>query len=114
MTHVLKTWRDAFTAIWTGHKRHEFRLNDREYLEGDTLVLQELDHCHQCDAKGLIKHSWGIEACPSCQGKKGIYTGREIHATVTHVGRPPDFGFPKGYAVMTIRLTGDVFEPQSP
>lgn len=109
ITHALKTWREAFTAIHDGFKRHEFRLDDRLYIEGDTLLLQEFEHCPECGAQGTIKRSWGIESCKRCLGDKGTFTGRELTCEVTHIGRAPDFGIPKGYAVMTVKLPGDVF-----
>ena len=39
--HRLKTWTGSFEAILAGHKRHELRLDDRDFNVGDTLVLCE-------------------------------------------------------------------------
>jgi hypothetical protein len=40
-THELKTWPEFFAAIRDGRKRFEYRLNDRNYRDGDVLVLRE-------------------------------------------------------------------------
>lgn len=110
MTHHLKTWREPFTAIFNGIKRHEFRKeDDKIYCEDDVLILQEFIPCISCEATGVIKRSSGIECCPNCLGEKGAYTGRELRADVLYVTRAPDYGMQKGFAVMTIRLAGDVF-----
>ncbi len=44
MNHILKTWPEYFQAVKGGIKRFEFRKDDRNYQEGDTLELHEYDH----------------------------------------------------------------------
>lgn len=117
MTHHLKTWREPFTAIFDGLKRHEFRReDDKLFCEGDVLILQEFVHCIECDARGTVTHHWGIECCKKCLGEKGTYTGRELRADVLYVTRAPEFGLQPGFVVMSIKVAGDVFvkreEPQ--
>lgn len=41
--HELKTDPEPFNALWLGLKRYEVRRNDRDYHEGDWLVLREYD-----------------------------------------------------------------------
>jgi len=39
--HELKTWPSSFAAILSGFKKHEIRVNDRDFREGDELYLRE-------------------------------------------------------------------------
>ena len=41
--HDLKCWPSAFAAVASGQKRHEVRVNDRDYMPGDTVTLREWD-----------------------------------------------------------------------
>ena len=41
--HHLKTWPSRFTALRTGAKTAEVRLNDRDFTVGDRLILEEWD-----------------------------------------------------------------------
>ncbi|MBM3257153.1 MAG: DUF3850 domain-containing protein [Candidatus Liptonbacteria bacterium] len=38
-----KIWPDYFDAVASGKKKYEFRLNDFDVQEGDTLLLEEWD-----------------------------------------------------------------------
>jgi ASC-1-like (ASCH) protein len=58
-----KIWPEYFEAVSSGKKKFEFRLNDFEIKEGDTLVLEEWDP------------------------KTKEYTGRKIEKKVTYVGK---------------------------
>lgn len=42
-THELKTWPEPFAAAARGEKPWEYRLNDRNYRVGDTVVRREYD-----------------------------------------------------------------------
>lgn len=42
-THYLKTREGMFQAVVSGVKQFEFRINDRAFQTGDTVVLQEID-----------------------------------------------------------------------
>jgi len=61
--HHLKSWPASFDAIWSGRRRFDVRRDDRSYLVGDVLVLQEWDE------------------------KSERHTGREVVAKVTDVWR---------------------------
>ncbi len=76
--HDLKSWPDAFQAICDGKKRAEFRVNDRNYQEGDLLWLAE----------------WKPET--------DEYTGRRIYVDVTWIDYGPLHGIPPGGVVMSI------------
>jgi len=41
--HELKCWSAYFIAISEGRKRFEIRVNDRDFQEGDLLLLKEWD-----------------------------------------------------------------------
>lgn len=43
MAHHVKCWPRYFAQLWTGHKLAEVRVNDRDYQQGDYLVLREYD-----------------------------------------------------------------------
>jgi ASC-1-like (ASCH) protein len=58
-----KVWPEYFEAIFAGKKNYEFRLNDFEVNEGDTLILEEWDP--------ITKD----------------YTGRKVERQVTYVGK---------------------------
>lgn len=43
-THYVKSWPHLFDATISGRKKHELRrATDRDYQEGDLLVLQEFE-----------------------------------------------------------------------
>lgn len=77
MTHTLKTWPEPFHAVANGLKTFEVRRDDRNFKEGDRLVLQE----------------W-------VPGEER-YTGLEVHMQVVFVGRGEPY--PEGYACMGIK-----------
>lgn len=77
--HYLKTWPVPFEAIKAKKKTAEFRPNDRDFVEGDSLVLQK----------------WNPET--------GAYEGEEILLFVTHVLKNA-FGVPPGFAVLSFRF----------
>jgi hypothetical protein len=88
MNQELKTWPQSFEPTWRGEKRAEFRIADREFAVGDTLLLRE----------------W----VPGRGGGEDGYTGREIEAVVTHILLGPDFGIPEGYAMLSIKTTAHI------
>ena len=77
--HKLKTWPGPFNAMWIGQKRFEFRNDDRNFQEGDQLLLQEWDPVDE------------------------EYSGREISALITYVSRGPAWGIPVGFAVLSLK-----------
>lgn len=68
--HKLKTWPEYFNEVLRGRKPFEWRVDDRDFKLGDTLVLQE-----------YIPH-------PENPGREGKYTGREITKTVSYIFSP--------------------------
>jgi hypothetical protein len=41
--HELKTYPEYFRAVWKGNKTFEVRRNDRDFKQGDGLLLKEWD-----------------------------------------------------------------------
>jgi len=78
--HDLKTWPRQFSAILAGSKRYELRVNDRNFQEGDELMLQE----------------WNP--------KTGRHTGRHILTTVAYMTRGGEFGLPENLCVMSLQI----------
>lgn len=79
-THKLKTWPEYFNQIIEGNKNFEVRRNDRNFMIGDTLILQEFDP--------IVK----------------LYTGREIIKTITYILNLTDFiGFFTTYIVISLK-----------
>jgi hypothetical protein len=83
--HELKTWPGAFAAVASGAKRHEYRRDDRGFMERDELHLREWDP------------------------DRSEYTGNELRARVTYISRGPEYGIPWGFCVMSIEVV-DRFE----
>ena len=77
--HVLKTWPEYFQPICDGNKTFEKRKNDRDYKEGDRLLLQEWD--------------------PATRE----YTGREVWAVVTYILDGPMQDLDPHHSLMSIR-----------
>lgn len=75
--HHIKCWPEAFEEIRARRKTAEFRLNDRDYRAGDTLLIREWDP----DRKE--------------------YTHRELSRTISHVLKD-GFGMPTGYAMLSL------------
>jgi len=79
MTHELKTWNEYFEAIFTGVKTFEIRKNDRDFKNGDTLILNEWDP------------------------KTEKYTGRQVSKTVTYLLDGGKFGLEIDFVAMAIQ-----------
>ncbi len=58
-----KIWPEYFDDVASGKKKYEFRLNDFNIKEGDTIILEEWDP------------------------KTKEYTGKNIKKRVSHVGK---------------------------
>lgn len=86
--HELKTWPIAFQAIVDGRKRHEVRVNDRDFKEGDELLLREFN-----DGKCAM----------NLFAARG-YTGREQRVRVTYITPGGAWGLPPNICVMSIEL----------
>lgn len=68
LVHELKTWSEYYGHVESGSKTFEIRLDDRDFQEGDFLMLQEWDP------------------------KTREYTGRWLFRTVTY-RTPPGCSF---------------------
>ena len=91
--HDLKIWSEYFEAVKDGRKTFEVRYDDRDYREGDYLVLRE------------IKKSAEADNAPE-------YTGSAILAKIRYVfrDREGDGGthfLQDGYVVLGIEYEGN-------
>lgn len=78
-THRLKTVQPFFEKCWQQKKTFEVRKNDRQFQEGDTVILQEYD--------------------PETK----IFSGKEIQGTILYVLN--DFhAVEKGYVVFSFTV----------
>ncbi len=80
MRHDLKIWPQQFMAVLGDQKKHEVRVNDRDFRESDEIMLKEWD--------------------PNTKS----YTGRHILTKVTNLTEGGTFGLPKNLVVMTIQV----------
>lgn len=78
MIHELKVEKEYFDVLRTGDKSFEIRKNDRNYREGDTLILWECS--------------------------RNRYTGRYLEFLVSYIFFGPGYGLEDGYCVMSLRL----------
>ena len=83
--HQIKSWPKYFEATLHGEKTAEFRRNDRDYIEGDYLLMRE----------------WNPE-----KAEQKPYTGRYLLAKITHIMEPeePWIGIPPGYIILSIKV----------
>lgn len=88
-THKLKCWPKYFEHLLDGTKNFEYRINDRDYQVGDTLVLREWPFNPKFQARDKP------------QGNR--YTGRELTATVTYVLKD-SVHVKEGYCVLSIAI----------
>jgi hypothetical protein len=80
MLHELKTWPVLFDAVKSGKKRFELRKDDRDFQEGDHLMLREWD--------------------PDSRH----YTGRQMVVLVRFILRDAEpFGLMPGFCAMSIK-----------
>lgn len=105
-THRLKTWPEYYQAMQENRKPFELRFNDRDFQEGDQLILEEFVPCEDCAATGKYQDEMpgpgvGVWDCPSCTGTGGKYTGRGITRYVTYILKGI-FGLKDGWIVMGI------------
>ena len=91
--HELKTDPKVFDDLMCKAKTFELRYNDRDFLEGDRLVLRETKYSGEEMKDGAAL----------------IYTGFYINARVTHMIRGPRLGLMEGWVIMSIE-----FEEEQP
>jgi ASC-1-like (ASCH) protein len=78
MKHALKVWPEYYQDIESGKKPFELRKNDRDFKQGDILLLQEWDP------------------------KTGKYTRNEIELLVSYILEGGQFGLEEGYVIMAL------------
>lgn len=85
MIHELKIFSNFFEKVLYGDKTFEIRKNDRNFKEGDVVILNEIDGCY---------------------GGKGYeYSGCKLTATI---GFLTDFEQKDGYVVFSLLNVRDV------
>ena len=77
-THELKIWPEFFQAVVLGKKKHEVRINDRDYQVGDMLVLKEFNP------------------------ESNAFTGNQHCVDVTYITYGGKWGLPEGMCIMSI------------
>ena len=89
VTHHLKTWPEYFLEVRAGNKYFELRKNDRDFKQGDTVILEEYvpDTRPEEEKRGN-----------SIAG----YTGRKIELTISFIlYSNPALGLPDGYCIFS-------------
>ncbi len=76
--HHLKTWPEYFQPVVDGRKTVELRRDDREFEEGDVVVLEEW--------RPPSRYDFVLDPGSGPPG----YTGRVCRRIVTHVLRDPE------------------------
>lgn len=94
MIHELKTWSKYFQEVKSGRKTFEVRKNDRDFREGDTLILKEW----QPKGNSLVSPNKLV----------GEYTGDELEVEITYMmqAKPENaalFGLSSNTSVMAIK-----------
>jgi len=84
--HELKTDKKPFFDVWNDLKKFEIRLNDRDFLVGDVLILEQTTFTGED-----MKNGAPLE-----------YTGLFIEAQVTHIMSGPIYGLVDGWCIMSI------------
>lgn len=76
MTHELKIHPEYYKDVLLGLKKVEIRLNDRNYQEGDLLILNEFDPKTEKYTGGQVKRK--VDYILKCQGIQPDYVGLQI------------------------------------
>jgi hypothetical protein len=76
--HDLKCWPAFFQAMLDGEKTFDYRKNDRDFNEGDTVVQHEYNPLSKA------------------------YTGRWFKATISYIVKEAP-GLPEGYCIMQLK-----------
>jgi hypothetical protein len=92
--HALKTDPAVFEATRLGLKTCEVRLDDRDYMIGDVLVLRETMH----SADAMRREGWPL-----------AYTGRTLTRVVSHV--LVGYGLQEGYVALSFAPADGVNQP---
>lgn len=102
--HELKALPHPFAAVVAGEKRHEYRRADRDFREGDTLLLREFVPCPDCNGTQRVWASGDKDDCDctATPNPGGKYTGREVSVLITYITRCPEWGGPDGFVAMSV------------
>lgn len=84
--HILKTDPDVYDAVATLKKKYEIRFNDRNFNNGDQLIL--------------MKTVFSGEEMKN--GAELIYTGNAMRVRVTHILYGPIYGLKEGWVIMSV------------
>lgn len=84
MMHKLKCHSEYFHKVKGGLKNFEIRKDDRNYCEGDELLLEEF-----VPEKDRM-------------GNEGYYTGHICHRRVDYILRGGKFGLEEGYVILSL------------
>lgn len=95
--HLLKTWPGFFAALKNGDKTFELRKNDRDFVCGDQLNLQEFQPCETCWGSGKVF----AEVC-GCPRPHGNYTGEVLGYRVTYILKQCA-GLQRDYVIMGVQ-----------
>lgn len=77
-THCLKTWPSELEAIHDGRKRFEWRKDDRDFVVGDKLSLEEWEpttNCYSCVAWPSQPHFVVVVVTYILRGQFGVPPG---------------------------------------
>lgn len=88
-THELKTWKEFYQAVVSGHKTFEVRRNDRNFQEGDYLKLIEIDPDNNFTP-----------------------TGNRAFYYITYILKGEEWGIMLGYVVLGIVKLSDALNNQ--
>jgi hypothetical protein len=81
--HELKAWPPSYLHIAEGRKTFDYRRDDRDFQEGDTVVLLEWDP------------------------KVPAYTGRHCRKQICHITRGGQYGIPEGFCILGLTRKGE-------
>jgi len=88
--HELKYWPVFYNEVLARRKTAEYRKDDRGFMPGDFLLLQEYEPEERTEQPLKIA---------------GHYTGRMSLVKITHVlDNQPELGLPPGYCVLSVQL----------
>ena len=76
--HKLKTWPEYYEEVESGRKTFEIRKNNRDFREGDTIILQEF----------ILKEK--------------LFTGKELNFKIGYIFYGEAFGVKKGFCIMQL------------
>lgn len=92
MEHRLKTWPPFFKDVLLGNKNFELRKNDRDFQEGDILILEEWD--------------------PVLEDYTGLRIRKRVSCVVRGGEISPKWGLQPGFCIMSLKRIAPPREEQ--